>query len=45
MFKKVLLRSIAGATALGSVLAVSLVATPAVVTSAPEIRNVACSLP
>jgi hypothetical protein len=44
MFKKVLLRSFAGATALGSVLALSLVATPAVVTSAPEIRNVACSL-
>jgi len=44
MFKKVLLRSVAGATALGSMLAVSLVATPAVVTSAPDIRNVACSL-
>lgn len=42
MFKKILLRSVAGATAAGSALAMSLVAAPAVVTSAPEIRNVAC---
>lgn len=43
MFKKILLRSVVGATAVGSALGVSLVATPAVVTSAPEIRTVACA--
>jgi hypothetical protein len=44
MFKKMLFKSVAGATALGSAFAVSLVATPAMVTSAPEIRNVACNI-
>lgn len=44
MFKKILFRSVAGATAIGSALAFSVVASPAVVTTAPEIRNVACSL-
>lgn len=46
MFKKFIYRSVAGATAVGSVLAVSLIATPATVTSAPAIRNVAedCNL-
>ena len=44
MFKKILLRSVASTAAIGSALAVSLVATPAVVTTAPEIRNVACDL-
>jgi hypothetical protein len=42
MFKKILLRSVASTAAIGSALAISLVATPAVVTTAPEIRNVAC---
>jgi hypothetical protein len=45
LFKKILLRSVASTAAIGSALAVSLVATPAVVTTAPEIRNVACSVP
>jgi hypothetical protein len=44
MFKKILLRSVASTAAIGSALAVSLVATPAVVTTAPEIRNVACEV-
>lgn len=44
MFKNILLRSVAGATALGSALTISLVATPAVVTSAPDIQNVACTV-
>ena len=44
MFKKLLLKSVVGATVAGSALAVSLVATPAVVTSAPEIQNVACTV-
>ena len=44
MFKKFVLRSLAGATAVGSALTLSLVSTPSVVTSAPEIRNVACSV-
>lgn len=44
MFKKIIFRSVAGATAIGSALAISLVASPAVVTSAPEIRNVACEV-
>lgn len=42
MFKKFLLRSLAGATAIGSALALSLVATPGGLPSAPEIRNVSC---
>jgi hypothetical protein len=45
LFKKILLRSVASTAAIGSALAVSLVATPAVVTTAPEIRQVACDLP
>jgi hypothetical protein len=45
MFKKILLRSVASTAAIGSALAVSLVATPAVVTTAPEIRTVACEVP
>lgn len=44
MFKKVLLRSVVGATAVGSMLTMSLVSAPSVVTSAPEIRNVACGV-
>lgn len=40
MFKKLIYKSVAGATAVGSLLAVSLVATPATITSAPAIRNV-----
>jgi hypothetical protein len=44
LFKKILLRSVASTAAIGSALAVSLVATPAVVTTSPEIRNVACDL-
>lgn len=42
MFTKILFRSVAGTTALGSALAVSLIAGPGTVTAAPEIRNVAC---
>lgn len=45
MFKKVLLRSLVGTTALGSALAMSVVAGPATVTTAPEIRTVACDYP
>jgi hypothetical protein len=45
LFKNVLLRSLAGATAVGSALAVSLVAGPAATTASPEIRNVACAYP
>jgi hypothetical protein len=44
MFKKILLRSVAGATAIGSALAFSAVTAPAVVTASPEIRNVACEV-
>jgi hypothetical protein len=44
LFKKILLRSVASTAAIGSALAVSLVATPAVVTTAPEVRNVACEV-
>lgn len=42
MFKKLLFKSVVSATAVGSALTVSLVSTPAVVTTAPEIRTVAC---
>ena len=45
MFKKLLLRSVATSAAVGSVFAASLVATPAVVATAPEIRTVACDYP
>jgi hypothetical protein len=43
MFKKILLKSVVGATAVGSALTMSAVAAPSVLTSAPEISNVACS--
>jgi hypothetical protein len=43
MFKKILLKSVVGATAVGSALTMSAVAAPSVVTSAPELNNVACS--
>lgn len=43
MFKKILFKTVVGAVAAGSALSVSLVATPAVVTAAPEITNVACA--
>ncbi|HEX6877949.1 MAG TPA: hypothetical protein VF165_19975 [Nocardioidaceae bacterium] len=43
MFKNVLLRSLAGATAIGSALTISLVATPAAVSSAPQVQTVACT--
>ncbi len=42
MFTKMLLRSVATSVAAGSVFAASLVATPALVATAPEIRTVAC---
>jgi hypothetical protein len=45
MFKKILLRSLAGATAVGSALALSVAAGPATVGAAPEIRTVACTNP
>lgn len=45
MFTKILFRSVAGTTALGSALAVSLIAGPGTVTASPEIRNVACEYP
>lgn len=45
MFTKHVIKSVAGATAVGATLAMSLVATPAVVTTAPEIRTVACAYP
>jgi hypothetical protein len=45
MLKKIFLQSLVGATAVGSALTVSVVATPAAVTSAPAIRNVACTVP
>ena len=44
MFKKLLFKSVVGAAVAGSALTVSLVATPAVVASAPEIQNVACKV-
>lgn len=44
MFKKIMLRSVSGATAVGAALAMTLSTTPAVVTTAPEIRNVACEV-
>ncbi len=40
LFKNILLRSVAGVTAVGSALALSLVAGPAMTTASPEIRNV-----
>lgn len=43
MFKKILFKAVVGAAATGTALSVSLVATPSVVTSAPEISNVACA--
>jgi len=44
MFKKIFMRSLTGATAVGATLALTVAATPAL-TSAPEIRNVACTVP
>jgi hypothetical protein len=44
MLKKLMLRSVASATAVGSVVAMSLAAGPATVSSAPAIKNVACTI-
>lgn len=44
MFKKMLLKSAATSAAVGGLFAASLVATPAVVATAPEIRTVACDI-
>lgn len=44
MFKQMLLKSVATSVAVGTVFAGSLVATPAVVATAPEIRTVACDI-
>lgn len=42
MFRHIIVKSVATLTAVGGALAMSLAATPAVITSAPEIRTVSC---
>lgn len=45
MFKRILVKSVAGVAAVGSALAMTVVAGPATTSAAPELRAVACSYP